>query len=318
MGSVPKQAGKLDPKRPIPQSICARARRAKRATRARGLRLLAALLLTVTCPRGGLAAEAVFTRDGMRLYLFNNPRRIGDFALASVDVTSGQATPISLPRGINASGEPCALARSKSGFLLILFGDSLWAYDPVKKTSAKVCAAEAKNAFYDVACDPVTGQIFIGGKTGLGYLEGDGSKLRPVSVRRVDQFGALTVLQKGHLLFAVGGDGWSGRINREPLEGGRTFTTLLAYRFAPLATLETGNYTPAVQGAAEFAITDRWLYVHVRRFLCFYFAFKAGKGFRRNVLNVESSGHPIRHRRSDHWPLQVKMVADADANKATR
>jgi hypothetical protein len=238
---------------------------AKYAVKSRCLSLITALLLTAILPRASPAGEAVFTRDGARIYLLNNPRRIGNLALATLDVATGQGTPVSLPRGIDAAGEPSSLARSKGGFLLILFGDSLWAYDPVKGTSAKVCAAEPGNAFYDLACDLATGQIFIGGKTGLGYLEAGGSKLHPVSVRRVDQFSGLTVLQKDHLLFAVRGDAWLGRINHEPLDGGKTFTTLLAYRFAPLATLETGNYTPVVQGAAEFASTDRWLYVHVRR-----------------------------------------------------
>jgi hypothetical protein len=226
---------------------------------------LVALWLTAAFPRTSSGAEAAFSQDGARVYLLNVPRQIGNLALATVDVATGRRAPMAVPAGITARGDPWSLARSKSGFLLLLFEDSLWAYDPEKKTATKVRAAEPGNAFYDVACDSATGQIFLWAKTGLSYAEGGASVWRPVSVRRVDQFAGLTVLQKDHLVFAARGDAWLGRIQRGPAEAGRTFTTLLAYRFAPLATLETGNYTPAGVGAAAFAVTECWLYAHVRR-----------------------------------------------------
>ncbi|MBW0001355.1 MAG: hypothetical protein JO015_19850 [Verrucomicrobia bacterium] len=77
-----------------------------------------------------------------------------------------------------------------------------------KARSLCLLPAETGNEIYDVACGPAAGQIFLAGKAGPGYLEAGGSTLRPVSVDRVDRFRALTVLQKDHLLFAVGGDGW--------------------------------------------------------------------------------------------------------------
>ena len=77
--------------------------------------------------------------------------------------------------------------------------------------------------------------------------------MQPVSVRRVDRFRRLTLLQEDSVLFSLGGDAWLGRIQDESAEAGRPFKTLLAYRFAPVATFRTGNYTPAQQGAATQA-----------------------------------------------------------------
>jgi hypothetical protein len=215
--------------------------------------VLSAFLATVGFEHAGVAAEAVFTQDGERVYCLNNPRPTGTAALAMWDVKTAQSSPFMMPRAIQAQGDLNGLAHSKSGFLLFLFSDSLWAYDPVRKTSARVCAAEPGNAFSDVACEPATGQIALAGKTGLGCIEAGTSRVQPVSVRRVDHFRGLTFLQKDHVLFSVGGDAWLGRIKDDSADAGRPFKTLLAYRFAPVATLETGNYSPAEEGAAAQA-----------------------------------------------------------------
>ncbi len=236
-----------------------------RALRSFGVALSATLVATVTLPNGGLAAEAVFTRDGRRVYLLNTSRQIGNGALATVDVATGRSAAASLPPSIAEREEPVSLTRSKSGFLLFLFSDALWAYDPIKVTSRKVRAAEPGNVFYDASCDPGTGQIFVGGKTGLEYLDANDATAHPVSARRVEGFRGLTVLGPHQLLFSERGDAWLGRINHEEADAGKTFATLLAYRFAPVATLETGNYTPVNQGVAEFAVTQRWVYMHARR-----------------------------------------------------
>jgi hypothetical protein len=224
-----------------------------------------AAIVTLNFEDSSSAAEAVFTQDGKRIYFLNEPTRSGDSPLVTLDIATGLSTPFILPKEIKTRGELFSLERSRNGFLLFLFSDSIWAYDPVKKTSARVCAAQPGQQFYDLACDPITGQIFFGSTIGLGYLEGDNYKFHPVISRRVDQYTGLTRLQRDCFIFSVSGDAWLGRIDNEPLDGGKVYTTLLAYRFAPLATLETGNYTPGVQGAAEFAVTEQWLYVHARR-----------------------------------------------------
>jgi len=92
----------------------------------------------------------------------------------------------------------------------------------------------------------------------------DSPALASVFVRRVENVAGPVFDAQGNLYFGSHGDLWHGQIQWDgDRDAGRGL--LHAYRFCPLATLETSMGTPSQTGARSVALAGDQLYVHVKR-----------------------------------------------------
>jgi hypothetical protein len=81
-----------------------------------------------------------------------------------------------------------------------------------------------------------------------------------VRMRRHPYPSCLTFTPSGELFFAAYGDLWHGQVDAD--EG---FYSVSAYRYAPLATLETQNTTPAEIGVSDIGVAGQTVYVELAR-----------------------------------------------------
>ena len=68
----------------------------------------------------------------------------------------------------------------------------------------------------------------------------------------------------GELFFAAYGDLWYGEIQTDTFDGEDHFS-VAAYRYAPLATLETENATPSEIGVDDIGVSRELIYVQLSR-----------------------------------------------------
>lgn len=224
--------------------------------------VLVALLLAWSSAGPPLyGADAVFSNGGGSVFLTGGG---SEARIVEVGLKTGERTEIALE---GASGRINGVAVSNSGNVLCVAEKGLWAYDPEKRKTVKVCDAPSGTTFRDVAYDPSGRSVLLTGVAKDGgevWLRKAGAK-DPVRVfcRRVRFVEGPVFDRRGNLLFCTEGDVWIGRIILE--DDPDSPPTLAAYRYAPVATRETNLGTPSQTGARALAVTDRYIYAHVAR-----------------------------------------------------
>lgn len=234
---------------------------------------LALAVFSLLWPTGSQpeAAEAVFSQDGGKIYLLD--RQQGPGQLYGIDVKSGEMLPAGVP---DMAGQPIvAVDRSNAGFILCLTESVCQAWDVGRGATSQVCGVPEGGVFVDLAYDPSTGNLaFV-----VRFAENEGAMrwelwLLPkgadaptqTAVRRVRAIEGMAFDRNGELFFGADGDLWQGRI--EGVGSGpddRPGGALNAYRFAPLATRETADSTPAQIGVSTVVVAGPELFVHVQR-----------------------------------------------------
>src|SRR5262249_399676 len=86
----------------------------------------------------------------------------------------------------------------------------------------------------------------------------------PVRMRRHPFPSCLVFTASGELFFAAYGDLWYGEIQTDTFDGEDHFS-VAAYRYAPLATLETENATPSEIGVDDIGASRELIYVQLSR-----------------------------------------------------
>ena len=232
--------------------------------------LLAVALATVT--PSATAAEAAFSPDGERhVYFFkrwdgakpNEPVELTELDLAARRLRAIDLATLKPPGGF------IAIDRSADE-LLLLTGRTLYSFDPKSGASATICEAPEDEGFEDVAFDPKTGNILITGfvkrdstaTVGWYYLKGE-KRLLLITSRRVRAIESPTFAPDGLLFFGARGDLWAGRLEVDSQTGSEPpeLAFLEAVRVAPVADLETGDFTPAAEGVRGVAVARDSIFV---------------------------------------------------------
>lgn len=229
---------------------------------------LAGLAATST---SGLAVEAAFSADGNFVYYFkrwDSAKANEPIELIELDLAKRTTRSIDLSR-LKPPGGFIAIDHWANG-LLLLTGRTLYAFDPRSGEFSTLCVAPDGEGFEDVAADAATGNILITGfikperpgNVGFYYL-GSEKRLLLVTARRIQALECPTFAPDGLLFFGVRGDLWAGKIevDSESETERPELAFVEAVRVGPLASLETGNFTPAQEGVRGVAVARDSIYV---------------------------------------------------------
>jgi hypothetical protein len=236
----------------------------------RGLLLLAFVSMPSVTERA-VGADAVFSNDGKHIYIIDYGQLGGDApTIKNIDLQTGTVTRIAL----GALGDLTlgfSISRSDTDELLCVTANALWALRPSDADLAKkICGAPLPVEFGDVALDPTTHHIVLSTQGGtnapaLFLLKDRASTPAAVAMRRVTEIRAPVFDANGDFFFSYHGDIWQGEIEPYGSDNQEWPFSLSAYRYAPLATLETENGTSAQAGVSHIALTRNLIYVHIYR-----------------------------------------------------
>ena len=229
---------------------------------------VAGVILAVFSCQTADATEGVFAGDGQKIYL------IGEEDPTSLQLLDVATKRLSLLPTRPPSG-PVAfidLSWTEDGRLLALSASELWSLEPAAGEWRKLCGAPPGAEFVHVASNPKSGETLLivneNESRSLRVLAEGSSELETVRVRRhLNAYWAHPLFDaRGGLLIVGRGDIWHGKIEEnETIQDEEYQRSLLAYRYAPLASLETGNHTPAQMGVDEIVAAEPYLYAHVSR-----------------------------------------------------
>jgi hypothetical protein len=253
----------------------------------RGVDLIffATLFLCAAC-ECAFGGDAVFSNDGQHIYTAVWEATEGTAQLQHIDLSKRTIKLIPLKE---PSGNFRGVSRWNNEDILCATATALWRYHPADGTCTKVCDvpqepvdvtgkqgldAAKDRQFTDVAYDPKTRTILLRTQifhlpeppiNGLWLLKEGDSKLQLVRVSRVGEVECPVFDANGELLFSSLGDLWHGKVV-VPRFFGDEAPWLVAYRYAPLATLETNvGQSPAQQGVAEIAVARNFIYLFTKR-----------------------------------------------------
>ncbi|PYI90839.1 MAG: hypothetical protein DME97_15895 [Verrucomicrobia bacterium] len=228
--------------------------------------LFASLLLNWSHASHLVAGDAVFSRDGKRIYVIaqvplkpegkSYSERDYKPAVEEIDCEAKTIRTILTTeylRGIACTHENKIFCTTES---------ALHSFDPITGTLTKIRDAAAGTGFWRVAYDPKSKALFVttDGKTDPLFMLKQSDEWVPVRMRRHPYPSCLVFAANGDLFFAAYGDLWHGEIQND--EG---YFSLAAYRYAPLATLETANTTPAEIGVSDIGVAGDAIYVQLAR-----------------------------------------------------
>ena len=217
-------------------------------------------LCAITCC---VAGDAAFSRDGERIYVIASTEP--DPALQEIDLATKTIRTIALkqlaandwPRGITCSNDDKIFCTTKG---------TLWSFDPRSQRLAKIRDAPSGTSFWRVAFDPKIRGTFVttGNPDKPLFMFRKENEWIPVRMRRHPYPSCLVFTASGELFFAAYGDLWYGEIQIDTFEGEDHFS-VAAYRYAPLATLETENTTPSEIGVDDIGVSRELVYVQLSR-----------------------------------------------------
>ncbi|HEX2747660.1 MAG TPA: hypothetical protein VHM91_06660 [Verrucomicrobiales bacterium] len=211
------------------------------------------------------AGGAAFSQDGKKVYSVENA---GEFVVLDLEkATSEPVSPARLPK----DSEMQDVDRAKDGSLLLLTEEGLWKWKGGKEGVDRLWKAPASVRFFNVAVNPVNGEILIlggfkakgeNGYYGLKLYWWEAGRKEPEEVhcRRVNEIQCIAFTMNGELLFSSQGDLWLGGI-----DGSEVRRDLTGDRILPLATLETYGGTPNGEGIRDLAAAGRFVYARISR-----------------------------------------------------
>ncbi|HKP04874.1 MAG TPA: hypothetical protein VJU77_16090 [Chthoniobacterales bacterium] len=217
------------------------------------LRLLGVLALAICLTGSALAGDAAFSADGNLVYAIaqgDNP------AVEEIDLTAKTIRTIPVAeelRGITCTSDDKLYCTTQNHFC---------AFDPKTGALKKIRDASPGAAFWRVAFDPKSGALFVTTDSEVSplYRYKPPNEWKSVRMRRHPFPSCLVFAANGELFFAAYGDLWHGEIKYDFEQ-----YSISAYRYAPLATLETENSTPAEIGVSDIGVAAETVYVHLAR-----------------------------------------------------
>lgn len=227
-----------------------------------------ALLLALSIPasRTAPAAEAAFSADGDSVYLV--PTREPAGMIEAVRLIGKVRETLRLPDQV--SGDVVAVDRGPDGSILLATETALYRWTEAENSARELCSAPEQAAFRDVAYDPAADRILLNvrlhdpeeGYSGklVVLLPGE-TELEEPWIRRVSDVFGMTFDSGGFLFFGERGDLWHGCF----VPWDRPAGSLVGYRCAPVALLETDIGTSSSIGVEAVAVTKQSVVLHVER-----------------------------------------------------
>ena len=250
------------------------------------IRLSFFVFVVLTAPMATIwGANAVFSKDNTHVYLVQwaqqPPRASGECSLIDIDLGKQACAAVDLR---DTLGAPlCGIACSDEGSLLCATKSTLSRFDPATRGCSKLIAAPNGLELTDIAYDPSQRLLFAmcRGTNGqeLFCLPKNANHWIPVYNRRAAPVGFPVIGNDGRLYFSSRGDLWMGflKVQTEPtLPALNAYSIssktpdgwpksidvaeLAAYRYAPVAFLETQNCTSDSTGLHELALSKNFVY----------------------------------------------------------
>lgn len=218
----------------------------------RTLTVLVAFLLAIwSNPSRGLAGDAAFSSDGKRIYTITQTQLVEEIDLRANTI-----------RNIPTTDRLRGIACSHEDKLFCTTENALHSFDPATGTLTKIQDADPGAAFWRVAYDPKSRALFVttDDEAHPLFLFKPPDEWKSVRMRRHPYPSCLVFAHSGELFFAAYGDLWHGEIEKD-----EEYSALAAYRYAPLATLETANTTPAEVGVSDIGVAANTIYVQLER-----------------------------------------------------
>ncbi|HSI84905.1 MAG: hypothetical protein ACAI35_22790 [Candidatus Methylacidiphilales bacterium] len=229
------------------------------------LMMMSMLALPLNARAGG--GRCVLSQDGSTLYLNvvgSGPDGKPEFWAVELPSCKHKALEMSW---MGPERDIVSLAGYKEGRILIAKEKALYAFDPSKGIAHKFVVPK-DSTISEVAYDAQNDVIVLAtGETAWVLPKGE-DVFSELNVRRVRWLEGMAFAGNGNLLFSNNGDIWHGKIESDTdEENGKKVTrySLLGYRYAPLATLETANATPAQEGARCLAFFGDSVYAEINR-----------------------------------------------------
>ncbi len=206
-------------------------------------------VLTVCAGTSSRAGDAAFSADGKQIYLIAE-------GVEQIDL---EAKTI---RTVAAIEDARGIACTKENKLFCTTANAFYSLDPKTGELTKIRDATPGAAFGRVAYDQSTDAVFVTTNADAEPLFRfkPPSDWRSVRMRRHPFPSCLVFARSGELFFAVYGDLWHGEIEKD-----EDHFSLAAYRYAPLATLETANTTPAEIGVSDIGVAADAIFVQLAR-----------------------------------------------------
>jgi len=251
------------------------------------MKLKCILVTLFSLPSILLGADSVFSLDKQHVYLVQwgrtPPRKSGVCSLIDINLEKKTCAGIDLHETLGA--EIGDITLSNSGFVFCATKSALWSYDPANGKCIKVLDAPKDTQLIEIAYDPSQSIVLAccRGKDGqeLFALPKNENTWIPVYNRRsmLAQVEFPVFSDKGALYFSNHGDLWAGNLlaqteatlpalyaagkeRPKPSEKWPSvnMAELAAYRYAPVAFLETQNTTSDSTGLHALAIGRRFVY----------------------------------------------------------
>ena len=209
------------------------------------------------------AGDAVFSRDGARIYALAEI----EMRPAVQEIELDRKTIRTIPQTqLAASDWLRGITCSDGDRIFCTTKGSLWSFDPRSESLTKIRDAPSGANFWRVAFDPKTHATFVTTDDPENPLFMFRKEKEWISVRmrRHPYPSCLVFTASGEFFFAAYGDLWHGEIQTDT-SGGEEQFSVAAYRYAPLATLETENATPSEIGVADIGVSREAIYVQLAR-----------------------------------------------------
>jgi len=210
-----------------------------------------------------MAGDATFSRNAERIYAIVSTDP--DPAVQEIDLSAKTIRTIVLKQLATNDG-PRGITCSNDDRIFCTTSGSLWSFDPRSESLTKIRDAPSGAQFWRVAFDPKIHGTFVttdNPKEPLFMFRKENEWI-PVRMRRHPYPSCLVFTASGELFFAAYGDLWHGEIQTDNFDGEDHFS-VAAYRYAPLATLETENSTPSEIGVADIGVSRAAIYVQLSR-----------------------------------------------------
>jgi hypothetical protein len=209
------------------------------------------------------AGDAAFTRNGERIYIVPNSEEHP--VVQEIDLAAKTIRTIPLKQ-LSESDWPRGITCSDGDKIFLTTKGTLWSFDPQSGTLTKIRDASKGTNFWGIAFDPKIHATFVStdDRENPLFMFRSENEWIPVRMRRHPYPSCLVFTASGELFFAAYGDLWYGEIQTDTFDGEDHFS-VAAYRYAPVATLETENTSPSEVGVADIGASRDAVYVQLSR-----------------------------------------------------
>ena len=249
------------------------------------LRLILAFAILSNASMALYGADSIISKDNKHVYLVQYeqepPRPSGECSLIDINLKQNNCSGIDLRETFGERVRNIAL--SNSDFILCATKSAVWSYDPAKSKCVKVLDAPKDTELVELGYDSSQEIVLAACRGAQGQelfcLPKNGDQWIPVYNRRSPQVDFPVFSEDGALYFASHGDLWAGFLEKQtdptlpalsahPEVRGNsdgwpksiTLAALDAYRFAPVAFLETANTTSNSTGLKHLAVSKHFVY----------------------------------------------------------